>query len=48
MGSEMGQNFESPAGLPPEPTQILYADPVEGTGVDLFRRVCEMDLRESL
>jgi bifunctional non-homologous end joining protein LigD len=30
--------------LPTEPTQILYADYVEGTGVELFRKVCEMDL----
>jgi len=27
-----------------EPTSVLYADHVEGTGVDLFRLVCEQDL----
>jgi len=30
--------------LPAEVTQILYADHVEERGIDLFRKVCEMDL----
>jgi bifunctional non-homologous end joining protein LigD len=30
--------------LPTEPMQILYADHVEDRGIDLFRKVCEMNL----
>jgi bifunctional non-homologous end joining protein LigD len=30
--------------LPPEPTRLMYADHLEEKGVELFRKVCEMDL----
>ena len=30
--------------MPEQPSPILYADHVEETGVELFRKVCEVDL----
>lgn len=34
--------------LPTEASQILYADHVEGRGIELFRKVCELDLEGHL